>query len=207
MPSFSDTRMLRYRALAHTWNLHGPHAQRRQASVCQCNARLWVEERRNTKASASQAAQPIVPRADLYRLCTLVHPAQPALISEDRRMPLRPCQPDSRVDGATRAACVTALDLRMQRLAQQCAEDVTAGRLTKLTCACSALPKRVPKTAKLGAISSYTGARREVRSEATPPRIVGRSHTIMKDSTMLTPACGSGNIRVTVQRGIRVALE
>ncbi len=44
MPSFSDTRMLRYRTLAHTWNLHGPHAQRRQASVCQCNARLWVEE-------------------------------------------------------------------------------------------------------------------------------------------------------------------
>jgi hypothetical protein len=71
----------------------------------------------------------------------------------------------------------------------KCQSGFQNDSIASATWACSALPNRVPKTAKLGAISSYTGASREVRNEVTPARMVVRSHSIMNDSTMLTPAC------------------
>lgn len=55
------------------------------------------------------------------------------------------------------------------------------------TCACNALPKSSPKMLTEGATSAYTADSLDVSKLLTPPAILGRSHTTMKDNTRLTP--------------------
>ncbi len=61
-------------------------------------------------------------------------------------------------------------------------------------CAWSALPKRVAKTFTDGAIVLYTGATLEDLRDSTPLAILGRSHTIMKESTKDTPNCNASKL-------------